>query len=724
MEQLAYVKAKYQYEYQSHSGEPRRMQPGDQFILIKKSNEDWWYVQQKGDPKGVYLPATYLEEIVNSNREGISNPKERMSSFGNNRASLRSPIQVNSFENVIDSMSKMKTEEEPTYMNYRRSNSTEDNENCHTDNKNRTIFNSKTVSIYDDEMYRTNSFIPRFPVDSSSQPSKSFSTFHPSGTSPAKVRPAASPEYSAPAIGLLNDQTLPPGWQKGQDDAGLPYYTHENSTERWRMNKDENGRSYYYNENGHSSKWELPDLSHVNLPSRRLSENLDDLGPRRTRSKRASGDRSLKAKSVYVQRDSRRSKTLPGGIPENEFVSISAPFPAKLPTSFSAYDIDRRVEEDSPPTLADKTGHLYCLRLKDHRKTRNKWSKVYVVLTHSSIVIYKDQQMFEGRGGSLGRPESSIELNEATVKVAEKDFRPKGKNAFHLISNTGVEMVLHSDKSQETDAWYETIIEKISKLSPPGHRPDRKGKHSVSDEDNDIPTLNPRASRKQNTDKKKIRSKLLPFIVRRPTKRDLEIKGILKEENVFGKRLDKLCEKEGTVVPKFVEICIATIDKKGLSVDGIYRVSANLSMVQKLRCEVDLEREVNLDKPPWDDIHVLTGALKLFFRELPDPLIPSNMYQRYMSALKAPDRQAKIKMFRELVKRLPSCNYSTLKMLLQHLLRVAQRAEENRMQEHNLAIVFGPTLMWPQEETGSVALNLVYQNQVIEFLLLEMKNIF
>ncbi|XP_071957214.1 rho GTPase-activating protein 15-like [Antedon mediterranea] len=715
-----YVKAKYEYEYKSSDGEPRKMQPGDQFVLIKKSNDDWWFVQQKGDTSGVYLPATYLEEVANSNGDKIA---KRISSFGNqvpmharnhgnslnhtrfnqgsfnHRSNYNQGNNYDHDDNVIPVFDNLKVENEPQYMNFKRSTSVGD-ESSHTDRS--------PHSPHSPVNGNKTRFAPKFPADSLN--TNSLSTFHPG--------PARSPdEHSVPPVSntLLNDKLLPLGWQKVKDDLGVWYYTHENTTERWRMSKDDTGKAYFYSENRDTSQWELPDLS--NLSSRRLSENLDDFGQRRSRKR---SERVAKTQSVYVERNSRRSRTLPSGIPENDFANISTPYAVKLPQSVSAYNIDRRVEEDSPPTLVEKSGYMFCLRMKDfNRKSKNKVSKVYVVLTHSSIVIYKDQQMYEGKSGSLGRPESSIALVEATLKPVDKDFKPKGKNAFYLTSNTGSEVILYSEKSQETDGWHETIKRKISKLSPPGH--------TIFDEEpsEDQPhILNRRESRK-TTDKKKIKNRLYFSILRRPTKTELEKKGILKEENVFGKRLDKLCEKEGTTIPKFVEACISTIDRKGLNVVGIYRLSANLSLVQKLRCEIDYEHEVNMDNPPFDDIHVISGALKLFFRELPDPLIPCQMYNSFITALKAPDRKSRIRNIRELVRRLPPCNYATMKLFFEHLVRVAAKAEVNNMTVHNLATVLGPTLMWPQEDAiGNVAANLMYQNQVIEILLNEMKNVF
>lgn len=38
------------------------------------------------------------------------------------------------------------------------------------------------------------------------------------------------------------------------------------------------------------------------------------------------------------------------------------------------------------------------------------------------------------------------------------------------------------------------------------------------------------------------------------------------------------------------------------------------------------EEKLNLDASDWEDIHVITGALKLFFRELPEPLVPFGFF--------------------------------------------------------------------------------------------------
>ena len=73
---------------------------------------------------------------------------------------------------------------------------------------------------------------------------------------------------------------------------------------------------------------------------------------------------------------------------------------------------------------------------------------------------------------------------------------------------------------------------------------------------------------------------------------------------------------------------------------------------------------------------------------------------------------------------LPVENYETLKYLLNHLLKITEFREFNRMQISNLAIVFGPTLMWTATASLNLALDMMQQNIVVEALLNHFKEIF
>lgn len=65
---------------------------------------------------------------------------------------------------------------------------------------------------------------------------------------------------------------------------------------------------------------------------------------------------------------------------------------------------------------------------------------------------------------------------------------------------------------------------------------------------------------------------------------------------------------------------------------------------------------------------------------------------------------------------------STLSRLV--LCRVVEHGETNRMTTQSVAIVFGPTLLRPETETGNIAVHMIYQNQIVELILLEYESVF
>eukprot|EP00794_Sanderia_malayensis_P003064 gene3064-3528_t len=228
----------------------------------------------------------------------------------------------------------------------------------------------------------------------------------------------------------------------------------------------------------------------------------------------------------------------------------------------------------------------------------------------------------------------------------------------------------------------------------------------------------------EDANKTKIKDKLKKFLPKRPTYYELEKKGIIKQE-IFGCDLQVLCKREQRDVPKFVVDCIDTVERKGLRTRGIYRECGNASQMHKLRILTDQGEHVDMNDKQWADVHVIAGALKWYLRELPDPLIPCFAYNDFINAIKNPSIHERKRLFISLVGNLPKVNQATLKFILQHLLKVSEYSSENKMEKHNCSIVFGPTLMKPTDESDhlNIALNTVYQNQIVNFLLNEYSEI-
>ncbi|XP_018571914.1 GTPase-activating protein CdGAPr isoform X2 [Anoplophora glabripennis] len=217
------------------------------------------------------------------------------------------------------------------------------------------------------------------------------------------------------------------------------------------------------------------------------------------------------------------------------------------------------------------------------------------------------------------------------------------------------------------------------------------------------------------------------FILNRPSRRRLKQSGILKER-VFGCDLGEHLLNSGHDIPMVLKCCAEFIEANGI-VDGIYRLSGVTSNIQKLRNAFDEDRIPNLyTEDILQDIHSVASLLKMYFRELPNPLCTYQLYQSFVNAVQGcntaiknseTDRERLLKM-REAVQKLPPPHYRTLEYLMRHLAKVAKHGASTGMTTRNVAIVWAPNLLRCEAlEVGGVAAlqGVGVQAVVTEFLI-------
>lgn len=219
-------------------------------------------------------------------------------------------------------------------------------------------------------------------------------------------------------------------------------------------------------------------------------------------------------------------------------------------------------------------------------------------------------------------------------------------------------------------------------------------------------------------EKSQIRYKLLKLLGKRSSKDLLEKKGIIKNEPIFGNTLKHLYDTYKEEVPEFVLRIIKLIElPKNIDSVGLYRASGNLATIQKIRFNIDKNNLKILDEFK-NDSDVLTGSLKLFFRELKEPLIPHKLFEnlfKYIDVELTPKIGDTVK---QLVNKMEKAHKVTLLTLLDHLLKVEAHSEENRMDAYNISIVWGPTLIWPPDNChDNILLSHTNANKVVELLL-------
>ncbi|XP_041804525.1 rho GTPase-activating protein 12-like isoform X3 [Chelmon rostratus] len=478
----------------------------------------------------------------------------------------------------------------------------------------------------------------------------------------------------------------PRGWSEEMDEHGHTLYVSDYTNEKWLKHVDEQGRPYYYSADGSRSEWELPKYT---------------LSPHQPPAD-APKSRSLDRKHV-------------------EPIVLTK-------WRHSAYVQD---PNDKP---SEKCGVLNVTKITEHgKKVRKNWTSSWTVLQGSTLLFAKGQgggtSWF---GGGQSKPEFTVDLRGGSVEWASKDKSSK-KHVIEVKTRQGTELLIQSENDGVIAEWYRALQDTISTHawesdeaieedlpeSPGAEKHDKEKEHRDSKKGRAMKT----SASMDGSDNKKTRHKLKKFLTRRPTLQAVRDKGYIKDQ-VFGCSLSSLCHRENGTVPSFVKMCIDHVENNGLCIDGLYRVSGNLAVIQKLRFAVNHDEKVNLVDGKWEDIHVTTGALKMYFRELPEPLFTYALFHDFVSAIKIPDYKHRVQSIKDLVRQLPKPNHDTMQALFKHLRKVIDHGEENRMNTQSVAIVFGPTLLRPETETWNMAVHMVYQNQIVELILLEYENIF
>ncbi|XP_060778680.1 rho GTPase-activating protein 29 isoform X2 [Neoarius graeffei] len=196
-------------------------------------------------------------------------------------------------------------------------------------------------------------------------------------------------------------------------------------------------------------------------------------------------------------------------------------------------------------------------------------------------------------------------------------------------------------------------------------------------------------------------------------------------------------------IPFIIKKCTSEIENRALGIKGIYRVNGAKSRVEKL-CQA-FENGKDLVELSELYPHDISNVLKLYLRQLPEPLILFRYYNDFIGLAKesqsiimeeveasrsgsSPDPpQISVELKRilfkmkDLLRQLPSAHHKTLQFLMQHLHRVSEKAEENKMTASNLGIIFGPTLIKPRQTDAEVSLSSLvdypYQALIVELLI-------
>ncbi|XP_051732620.1 rho GTPase-activating protein 24 isoform X2 [Ctenopharyngodon idella] len=170
---------------------------------------------------------------------------------------------------------------------------------------------------------------------------------------------------------------------------------------------------------------------------------------------------------------------------------------------------------------------------------------------------------------------------------------------------------------------------------------------------------------------------------------------------VFGQRLEETVLYERRygdhMAPLVVEQCVDFIREHGLTEVGLFRQPGQATLVKELQEAFDAG-----EKPSFDstDVHTVASLLKLYLRELPEPLVPFSRYEEFLICGKRipSNREKGLQDLKSLLYELPVANFNLLKYICQFLNDVQSYSNVNKMSIQNLATVFGPNILRPKAE--------------------------
>ncbi|KAM3604843.1 uncharacterized protein V6R79_016957 [Siganus canaliculatus] len=202
------------------------------------------------------------------------------------------------------------------------------------------------------------------------------------------------------------------------------------------------------------------------------------------------------------------------------------------------------------------------------------------------------------------------------------------------------------------------------------------------------------------------------------------------KEKVFGCDLLEHLASSSQDIPQVLRSCSDFVETHGI-VDGIYRLSGVSSNIQKLRGEFENDSSPDLNKDLYlQDIHCVSSLCKAYFRELPNPLLTYQLYDKFAEAVAIQLEEERLVKIRDVLKELPQLHYRTLEFLMRHLVRMASYSSETNMHARNLAIVWAPNLLRSKDIEASgfngtaAFMEVRVQSIVVEFILTHVPQLF
>jgi len=166
------------------------------------------------------------------------------------------------------------------------------------------------------------------------------------------------------------------------------------------------------------------------------------------------------------------------------------------------------------------------------------------------------------------------------------------------------------------------------------------------------------------------------------------------QKRTFAMNLQTVCDRDqcpNNMIP-FLDNCFTYLEQRGLTTTGLFRVSPPKPSLDTIREKID--KGADVDMMEIDEVHMVSGLIKLFLREMPSPLLTFELYQQWMTITTLKSAQEQIVGIKQTIEQLPPANKVLLERLLRLCTKILLYEEQNKMTVENLAIVLCPSILY------------------------------
>lgn len=186
-------------------------------------------------------------------------------------------------------------------------------------------------------------------------------------------------------------------------------------------------------------------------------------------------------------------------------------------------------------------------------------------------------------------------------------------------------------------------------------------------------------------------------------------------------------QKLNATIPRLVDETINYLEENNcVNVEGLFRLAGSNDLVLEMKRSYDQGIPVHLSAV--ENPHNIACLLKLYLRELPQPLFTFEFYDCFIAADSIKDEESRFQCLKTVLNLLPIGNRLIAQKLLGYLSKVAKNSPVNKMSSTNIAIVFAPTLLRPQgDNQQSLMLSLSESDnavRIVESIILRQDEIF